>query len=178
MTNNLQQYSLLPAAVVVGFFVCWAPFHAQRLLAIYGHETSEEEEETLELVFYLTGIAYYLQSTMNPILYNIMSDRYRIAFREILCRRGRPRRTLIRSSTFRETRIVSQSEVQNNAYNIRSQKCSVGLNDKDEDKVQLMDQEIITVSTPKCGSTLIYEINFTKDSCDCHSNMSNCETCI
>lgn len=169
---------------MIGFFICWAPFHAQRLLAIYGSEGNTEHEKIIEWVFFLTGIAYYLQSTMNPILYNIMSDRYRIAFREVLCNRGTPRRSLMRSSTFRETRIVSHSEIQvncRNSYHIRTHKClnSTPLVDKDEDKLQLVDQEIITVSTPKTGSTLIYEINFTKDNGDFRtSTFDNCETCI
>lgn len=47
---------------------------------------------------------------------------------------------------------------------------------KDEDKLQLVDQEVITVSMPKSGSTLIYEINFTKDNEDFRANKPKCET--
>lgn len=162
--------------MVIGFFVCWAPFHAQRLFAIYG---PEDFQDTTDLIFFSTGILYYFQSTLNPLLYNIMSDRYRTAFREILCGRKSTRRTLMRSSTFRETRLVSQSDLQptfRNSYLVRSQNCATNQT-KDDDKRQLMDQEIIKVATPKTGSTLIYEINFAKDNCD-YRNKENCETCI
>lgn len=90
----------------------------------------------------------------------------------------------MRSSTFRETRLVSQSDLQpsfRNSYMVRSQKCSNNasvIGGNDDDKLQLMDQEIITVATPKTGSTLIYEINFAKDNCDYRNNKENCETCI
>lgn len=166
--------------MVIGFFVCWAPFHAQRLFAIYG---PEDLQETTDLVFLSTGILYYFQSTLNPLLYNIMSDRYRTAFREILCGTRGQRRSLMRSSTFRETKIVSQSDLQTNyrnSYLVRSQKSSNNQaisGDKDDDKLQLMDQEIITIATPKTGTALICEINFAKDSCD-YSKKDNCETSI
>lgn len=168
--------SFVSAAVVIGFFVCWAPFHAQRLFAIYG---PEEFQDTTDLIFFSTGILYYFQSTLNPLLYNIMSDRYRTAFRDILCGRKGTRRSLMRSSTFRETRLVSQSDLQTsyrNSYMVKSQKYSNNQT-KDDDKLQLMHQEIITVGTPKTGNTLIYEINFAKDNCD-YRNKENCETCM
>ncbi|XP_022908055.2 neuropeptides capa receptor-like [Onthophagus taurus] len=72
------------AAVVVAFFVCWAPFHCQRLL--YLHAINWEYYYVAnEWMFYITGILYYLSSTLNPILYNVMSARYRKAFRSVLC---------------------------------------------------------------------------------------------
>ncbi|KAF5280934.1 hypothetical protein FQR65_LT14921 [Abscondita terminalis] len=95
-------------AVVIGFFLCWAPFHAQRLLFIYGQEFTYYYELNAWM-FYITGILYYLSSTLNPILYNVMSNRYRSAFKEILC--GiKSKHKLLRSSTFRETRRLSHSE--------------------------------------------------------------------
>jgi hypothetical protein len=36
----------------------------------------------------ITGILYYVSSTINPILYNLMSLRYRQAFRDTLCSLG------------------------------------------------------------------------------------------
>ncbi|KAK4887538.1 hypothetical protein RN001_003809 [Aquatica leii] len=95
-------------AVVIGFFLCWAPFHAQRLLFIYGQEFTYYYELNAWM-FYVTGILYYLSSTLNPILYNLMSNRYRSAFKEILCG-VKSKHKLLRSSTFRETRRLSHSE--------------------------------------------------------------------
>lgn len=97
------------AAVVIGFFVCWAPFHAQRLLFIYGQDFSYYHELNA-WVFYITGILYYFSSTLNPILYNLMSNRYRLAFKEILCGTKSKHKLLRRSSTLRETLRLSHSD--------------------------------------------------------------------
>lgn len=71
-------------AVVIAFFVCWAPFHAQRLLYVYAKD-SPNYREINEKMFFITGCFYFFSSTINPILYNVMSVRYREAFRETLC---------------------------------------------------------------------------------------------
>ncbi|XP_057374113.1 neuropeptides capa receptor-like [Daphnia carinata] len=71
-------------AVVIGFFICWAPFHAQRLLYVYAKD-SPNYREINEKMFFITGCFYFFSSTINPILYNVMSVRYREAFRETLC---------------------------------------------------------------------------------------------
>ncbi|XP_028969157.1 neuromedin-U receptor 2 [Galendromus occidentalis] len=76
------------AAVVIAFFVCWAPYHSQRLLFLYvslhGHWTNTLRDVNQKL-FLLAGCFYYMNSTINPILYSIMSNRFRVAFREKLC---------------------------------------------------------------------------------------------
>ncbi|XP_046440100.1 neurotensin receptor type 1-like [Daphnia pulex] len=71
-------------AVVIAFFICWAPFHAQRLLYVYAKD-SPNYREINEKMFFVTGCFYFFSSTINPILYNVMSVRYREAFRETLC---------------------------------------------------------------------------------------------
>ena len=38
-----------------------------------------------EFLYSISGICYYASSTMNPILYNMMSSRYRQAFKNTLC---------------------------------------------------------------------------------------------
>ncbi|XP_061396132.1 neuropeptides capa receptor-like [Musca vetustissima] len=72
------------AAVVLTFFICWLPFHIQRLFIIYGRE-NKYYFEINEWLFSITGFAYYLSCTINPILYNVMSHRYRVAFKDTLC---------------------------------------------------------------------------------------------
>ncbi|KAJ8878677.1 hypothetical protein PR048_019262 [Dryococelus australis] len=73
------------ASVVVAFFLCWAPFHAQRLIYLYGKDAPNYSEIN-EWMYYITGILYYFSSTVNPILYSVMSARYRVAFRKTICR--------------------------------------------------------------------------------------------
>ncbi|XP_055615097.1 neuromedin-U receptor 1-like [Toxorhynchites rutilus septentrionalis] len=76
-------------AVVVAFFICWAPFHAQRLVYIYGVDKDHQPSDPLILKLfvittYISGILYYLSTCINPLLYNIMSNKFRQAFKETL----------------------------------------------------------------------------------------------
>lgn len=68
-------------AVVVAFFVCWAPFHAQRLMAIYVTQPTEDEVFVYTVLTYISGVTYYVSATINPILYSIMSLKFRQAFK-------------------------------------------------------------------------------------------------
>ncbi|CAH2076293.1 unnamed protein product, partial [Iphiclides podalirius] len=73
-------------AVVVAFFVCWAPFHAQRLVAIYGtREDHLAKSPTLLAIYssltYISGVFYYMSTCINPIFYHIMSNKFRDAFK-------------------------------------------------------------------------------------------------
>ena len=70
--------------VVLAFFICWLPFHAQRLGYVYFLDTKWFRTAN-EYFTYLTGICYYVSSTINPIVYNVMSAKYRAAFRKTLC---------------------------------------------------------------------------------------------
>ncbi|XP_045453562.1 neuropeptides capa receptor-like [Melitaea cinxia] len=99
------------AAVVIAFFVCWAPFHFQRLFFIYG--TGVHHYHTInEYLFFAAGFFYYISATVNPILYNIMSHRYRIAFKETLCcREVRRKKSRYRDqSSVRETMVNHTSD--------------------------------------------------------------------
>nr|CAD7196112.1 unnamed protein product [Timema douglasi] len=78
-------------AVVVTFFICWAPFHAQRLLAVYGGGDAERRPSPVMIIIYsiltyTSGILYYLSTTVNPVLYHIMSNKFREAFKDTLAR--------------------------------------------------------------------------------------------
>ena len=75
---------IVSACVVIAFFVCWAPFHAQRLLYVvfYDHQWKFVDDEFMRDFFsgpllYVTGCLYYFSSTVNPILYNLLSRKYR-----------------------------------------------------------------------------------------------------
>lgn len=109
-------------AVVICFFLCWAPFHAQRLIAVYGssviltgvgeetslpnedkndfqssisnvssrhdhtaHNSRHHEQVHHEIVYtvmtYISGVLYYLSTCINPLLYNLMSNKFRQAFK-------------------------------------------------------------------------------------------------
>ncbi|CAB3223648.1 unnamed protein product [Arctia plantaginis] len=83
-------------AVVVAFFICWAPFHAQRLVAIYGtNENHLAKSPILLSVYYFltytSGVFYYISTCINPIFYHIMSNKFREAFKKttLWCCRSR-----------------------------------------------------------------------------------------
>lgn len=146
------------AAVVIGFFVCWAPFHAQRLLYMHASKIKYYEEINAWM-FYITGIFYYISSTLNPILYNIMSNRYRIAFKEIFCgiHSQHNNGALTRNSTLRETRQISHSESQritdqNPTYETH---CSVTENGNG---IRQFNNELLALTNSKNGNTYIYEV--------------------
>ncbi|CAI4229243.1 unnamed protein product [Auanema sp. JU1783] len=75
-------------SVVVTFFLCWLPFHLQRLLSIFMNfhqgNVSPAVQFIFTLVFYISGYCYYSNSACNPILYNILSEKYRSAFCETI----------------------------------------------------------------------------------------------
>ncbi|XP_015118533.1 neuropeptides capa receptor [Diachasma alloeum] len=71
-------------AVVIMFFLCWAPFHAQRLLYVYAQE-ADYYPDLNEWLYIFSGFLYYFSTTINPILYNLMSLRYRNAFKQTVC---------------------------------------------------------------------------------------------
>lgn len=74
----------LIVAVVVAFFICWAPFHAQRLLAVYARSNNSDSPVLLTVyktLTYTSGVLYYMSTTVNPVLYHIMSHKFREAFK-------------------------------------------------------------------------------------------------
>ncbi|CAG0918988.1 unnamed protein product [Notodromas monacha] len=87
-SNNKSREAVVKmlVAVVIAFFICWAPYHAQRLFSIYssGYESTEPDETFRMVHFALTtisGILYYVSATINPILYHILCSRFRVAFK-------------------------------------------------------------------------------------------------
>lgn len=94
-------------AVVVAFFICWAPFHAQRLLAVYAQANTEAPHPVLITVYttltYVSGIFYYLSTTINPLLYNIMSNKFREAFKTMLSQHCGRRKSQWKNSPRRPT---------------------------------------------------------------------------
>ncbi|GIX79794.1 pyrokinin-1 receptor [Caerostris extrusa] len=58
------------------------PFHAQRLLAIYTTEVTPTLVVTFTILTYISGVTYYLSATINPILYQLLSVKFRQAFKD------------------------------------------------------------------------------------------------
>ena len=76
----------LPAVVlVVVFGICWAPFHIDRLMWSCMSRWTEGLLLAFQYVHVISGVFFYLSSAANPVLYSLMSTRFRDAFREALC---------------------------------------------------------------------------------------------
>ncbi|XP_040181073.1 growth hormone secretagogue receptor type 1-like [Rana temporaria] len=93
------------AFVVVSFVLCWLPYHIGRLLFAWTGMG--------EFVFYhftqyfnlISMVLFYLSASINPMLYNIMSQKYRAAMSKIL----KPRQhSQLRNSTRSEQASMGQ----------------------------------------------------------------------
>ncbi|KAI4810025.1 hypothetical protein KUCAC02_018875 [Chaenocephalus aceratus] len=82
--RNVQVTNMLCVLVIV-FGLCWAPFHVDRLMWSYIDPLSEQHLQVFELVHIVSGVFFYLSSAINPILYNLMSTRFREMFSHVTC---------------------------------------------------------------------------------------------
>jgi neuromedin U receptor 1 len=83
--NNQAYVIRMLVAVVATFFICWAPFHMQRLMAVYGslfsHSISVWFHRIYAALTYVSGVLYFLSTCINPVLYSLMSNKFRRAFK-------------------------------------------------------------------------------------------------
>lgn len=65
-------------------------FYIQRLVFMYVTFGGNTDSETMNSIYtyttYISGVLYYVSTCINPILYNLMSNKFRQAFK---VRRGR-----------------------------------------------------------------------------------------
>ncbi|CAL8340992.1 unnamed protein product [Merluccius merluccius] len=80
-----RQITKMLAIVVAVFGVCWAPFHMERLLWSSISQWTDTMHAVYQLVHILSGVLFYLSSAVNPIIYNLLSTRFREGFRELMC---------------------------------------------------------------------------------------------
>ncbi|KAJ8348548.1 hypothetical protein SKAU_G00271370 [Synaphobranchus kaupii] len=88
------------AVVVLAFAVCWLPFHIGRNL--FTHSDDYSEAQLSQNFNVASMVLFYLSASINPVLYNLMSRKYRSAVRRLLplgdsgprqsCPRPRPER--------------------------------------------------------------------------------------
>ncbi|OBS72726.1 hypothetical protein A6R68_12704 [Neotoma lepida] len=90
-----RQVTKMLFALVVVFGICWAPFHADRLMWSFVSHWTEGLVVAFQSVHVVSGVFFYLGSAANPVLYSLMSSRFRETFRQALglgaqcCRRHR-----------------------------------------------------------------------------------------
>lgn len=93
--------------VVVSFFVCLLPF---RLLTLISVEDSEHlSAEVYYLIVNFCRIMVYLNSAVNPILYNLMSSKFRNGFLRLFGLKGFARQGTFTSSSTANTNTNTSS---------------------------------------------------------------------
>ncbi|XP_029472860.1 neuromedin-U receptor 1 [Rhinatrema bivittatum] len=111
-----RQVTKMLFILVVMFGICWAPFHTDRLMWSFIDTWTGESHEIFGFVHVISGIFFYLSSAINPILYNLMSTRFREMFKEVMCR-GRLKGPGSRRYSSSVTRITTRSTVSEQASN-------------------------------------------------------------
>ncbi|XP_037108030.1 neuromedin-U receptor 2 [Syngnathus acus] len=82
-TNVVKMLSI----VVAVFGVCWAPFHLERLLWSSVRQWTDLMHNIYQYVHILSGVLFYLSSAVNPVIYSLISTRFRECFRDLVCSR-------------------------------------------------------------------------------------------
>lgn len=96
-----------PVVLVVVFGICWAPFHTDRLMWSFISDWTDNHLEIFQYVHIISGVFFYLSSAVNPILYNLMSTRFREMFKEVMCHR--PHHIAPRNHSLSVTRVTLRS---------------------------------------------------------------------
>ncbi|KFO90287.1 Neuromedin-U receptor 2 [Buceros rhinoceros silvestris] len=89
MTVNVQRPSRKSVTkmlfvLVMVFAICWAPFHIDRLFFSFVVEWTEPLANIFNLIHVVSGVFFYLSSAVNPIIYNLLSQRFRMAFLSVI----------------------------------------------------------------------------------------------
>ncbi|KAM9319874.1 motilin receptor [Gastrophryne carolinensis] len=96
--------------VVLAFVICWLPFHIGRLIFVF-----TEDFKMMEVSQYVNIVAmplFYLSASINPILYNLISKKYRTAAYRLL-RLSRPNQkvyNVIKDETGAHTEISTLTQ--------------------------------------------------------------------
>ncbi|CAF3983244.1 unnamed protein product, partial [Rotaria magnacalcarata] len=91
-------------AVVIAFIICYAPLHIQRLITsrLNPAHLSLVQQRAITIFYFISGLFYYIGSTVNPIFYHLFSRKYRLAFNRTMkkilhCKRRRQKQNLERA---------------------------------------------------------------------------------
>lgn len=112
-----KQVVLMLLTVVFSFFICLAPFKILTFYIIFAPNEYVDaiDHDTFYNILYFTRIMFYLNSAVNPILYNLMSSRFRLGFLKLF---GIRKRTISSRSTVTGTRLsrrtITSSDQQEN----------------------------------------------------------------
>ncbi|XP_077580673.1 neuromedin-U receptor 1-like [Stigmatopora nigra] len=80
-----HQITKMLCVLVLVFGLCWAPFHADRLMWSLMDESLEGHLRIFGHIHIVSGVFFYLSAAVNPVLYSLMSTRFREMFRHVCC---------------------------------------------------------------------------------------------
>ncbi|XP_027857670.1 neuromedin-U receptor 1 [Xiphophorus couchianus] len=113
--------------VVAVFGVCWAPFHIERLLWSSVSQWTDVMHNVYQYVHILSGIFFYLSSAVNPIIYSLLSTRFRECFRELVCSRSEGNSSVRNSPPFPEILMDTSMSCSRTQYEIKDSNSSIPL---------------------------------------------------
>ncbi|XP_029287924.1 neuromedin-U receptor 2 [Cottoperca gobio] len=87
VNGRRRQINKMLSIVVAVFGVCWAPFHIERLLWSSISQWTDLMHNIYQYVHILSGVFFYLSSAVNPIIYSLLSTRFRECLQELVCSR-------------------------------------------------------------------------------------------
>ena len=127
LRKHRKQVIFMLVAVVSSFFLCLLPFRAFTLWVI---ASSSEDVASLGLegyynVLYFCRIMLYLNSALNPILYNLMSSKFRNGFWRLIvscCRNHKHKRRPLCVRHYNTQRTKRDTNIVDNSYSLRSRR--------------------------------------------------------
>ncbi|XP_030069279.1 neuromedin-U receptor 2 [Microcaecilia unicolor] len=89
MSMNIQRPSRKSVTkmlfvLVMVFAICWAPFHVDRLFFSFVLDWTEPLANVFNIIHVVSGVFFYLSSAVNPLIYNLLSRRFRSAFLNVM----------------------------------------------------------------------------------------------
>ncbi|NXY57830.1 NMUR2 protein, partial [Callaeas wilsoni] len=106
--------------LVIVFAICWAPFHIDRLFFSFVVEWTEPLANTFNLIHVVSGVFFYLSSATNPIIYNLLSQRFRMAFLSVIspcCKHCAPKHPTCKISSQKSVFVVEDHNLMDSAEN-------------------------------------------------------------
>lgn len=107
-----KQVILMLGAVVLSFFICLLPFRMLTLWIIMVPEETYKrlDMETYYTLLYFCRVMWYLNSAINPILYNLMSSKFRKGFLRLFCLQHKRKLPKPRAATATTSSYLNSSQ--------------------------------------------------------------------
>jgi hypothetical protein len=132
--RNRKQVVVMLGTVVLSFFICLMPFRAFTLWIIVAPKETvfSLDIEVYYNLLYFCRVMTYINSAINPVLYNLMSSKFRNGFTRLCGLRTQPDLYLGRKGTFNTTSTTTTncSSGQHDSFWRRSLRTALSENNK------------------------------------------------